>query len=257
MAREIRNDTRERIALECEDTETGAEASRVCLITGAAGLLGSALCKTMHEQYLIAAVCKSKHPPVDSQKIRFVDPLRPEPVQIPRTYVIKADLSDPAQVERIVELTLARFGKVDVLINNAVHWSLGPMVETRGVVEESAKQFEVNTLAPMRLAVALARAFWRDRRSENIAENRNVINISSTSGINVYGDRGQSVYSASKAAMNMLSQHMAVEFKRFGVRVNAVAPTTFPSIVPTERVAEEVLRIDRGDMSGLVVKVES
>ncbi len=55
------------------------------------------------------------------------------------------------------------------------------------------------------------------------------MNISSTAGIYIYPGHGQSIYSASKAALNYLSMHMGDEFSSIGVRVNALAPTSFPS----------------------------
>jgi NAD(P)-dependent dehydrogenase (short-subunit alcohol dehydrogenase family) len=231
--------------------------TRVCLLTGAGGTLGSELSKAMDRRYLVSAICRKRAPKVDSQEIRFVNPLRPATNEKPTTYIIRADLEDEAQIERVVELTLARFGKIDLLINNAVHYSFGAMVATENLLEEASRQFEINTLVPLRLAVTVARMFWRQRRAENLDSNRNVINVSSTSGTTVYPNQGQSVYSASKAALNCLTLHMSHEFARFGVRVNAVSPTTFPHIVSTARVAEEILRIDSGSESGGLIFVEN
>jgi NAD(P)-dependent dehydrogenase (short-subunit alcohol dehydrogenase family) len=82
--------------------------------------------------------------------------------------------------------------------------------------------------------------------------NRNVVNVSSMSGLYVVPDCDQSIYSASKAALNYLTLHMANEFRPLGVRVNASAPTSFPQAVSTQSVAESIVRLDRGNMSGKI-----
>jgi NAD(P)-dependent dehydrogenase (short-subunit alcohol dehydrogenase family) len=91
---------------------------------------------------------------------------------------------------------------------------------------------------------------------ENLARNRNVINISSTAGVYVYPDLGQSVYAATKAALNQLSYHLAAEFWDIGVRVNAIAPDSFPSRVQTGVVLDAIRRTDQGDRTGKVVIVD-
>ena len=83
--------------------------------------------------------------------------------------------------------------------------------------------------------------------------NRNVINVSSVSGLYVTPRLGRSAYSAAKAALNLLTLHMAQEFQEFGVRANACAPTTFPQIVSAESVAHSLRRLDDGRMNGSIV----
>jgi NAD(P)-dependent dehydrogenase (short-subunit alcohol dehydrogenase family) len=111
-------------------------------------------------------------------------------------------------------------------------------------------------MAPIKLATTLARYFWRDRYKENCATNRNVINVSSISGLYVVPDCDQSVYSASKAALNYLTLHMANEFRPIGIRVNAAAPTSFPQAVSTESVADSIVRLDDGNMTGKILVLD-
>jgi NAD(P)-dependent dehydrogenase (short-subunit alcohol dehydrogenase family) len=209
----------------------------------------------MKKPYAVCAVYRSNPPEVDSQEMRQVDPLQPR-AREHNIYVVKADLTKEGQLDRIVELTLARFGKIDVLINNAVLYSMGSMVETQNLLKQATNAFEINTLVPLRLAVQATQMFWRNRRQENINANRNVINVSSISGLKLYEGMGQSVYSASKAALNCLTVHMASEFSDFGVRVNAIAPTNFPGIISTESVVQQILRIDKSTMNGTVMVLD-
>lgn len=58
------------------------------------------------------------------------------------------------------------------------------------------------------------------------------------------------MYSTSKAALNILTRHMASEFERFGIRVNGVAPDTFPHKVETRRVVEAIAQFDSGSATG-------
>ena len=85
--------------------------------------------------------------------------------------------------------------------------------------------------------------------------NRNIVNVSSTSGAYVFA--GQGGYSASKAALNMLTCHMADEFAAIGIRVNAVAPDTFPQRVSTESVCDAIARVDQQPISGRLLLLEA
>jgi len=71
--------------------------------------------------------------------------------------------------------------------------------------------------------------------------------------VRIYSGSGQSVYSASKAALNFLTWHMAEEFRAFGVRVNATAPDAFPRLISTDSVADSIVRLEAGTLSGKVL----
>ena len=174
----------------------------------------------------------------------------------PPVFTIQADLTLAADVDRVVEVALARFGRVDLLVNAAGCSVWAPIVESEALLASMRRQFETNVEAPLRLAAAVATACWRDRRAENLTANRNVVNVSSIAGEQVYPGQGQSVYAASKAALNMLTRHMASEFETFGVRVNATAPNSFPDRVPTGAVVDAIVALDRGDMTGTIATLD-
>jgi NAD(P)-dependent dehydrogenase (short-subunit alcohol dehydrogenase family) len=71
----------------------------------------------------------------------------------------------------------------------------------------------------------------------------------------MYPDLGQSLYGTSKAALNHLTYHLANEFWDLGVRVNSIAPDTFPGRIPTEEVLEAILVLDTSNQTGQVVRL--
>jgi NAD(P)-dependent dehydrogenase (short-subunit alcohol dehydrogenase family) len=234
---------------------------RVCLLTGAGSPLGTAFCRAYVDRYDIVAVCRNRVPDVPSQFERFVDPLAPEAELAEnghRVHVVYADLEQPGQVERVVDLALARFGAVDLLVNNAAYTRLHRpgLIDDAGVMADFDRHFAVNVGLPQRLAGRLAETSWRDDVVANRRRNRNVVNVSSLSASRIYPG-GQAVYAASKAALNQLTRHQAAEFAALGVRANALAPTSFPTLVATERVARGIAQLDAETVSGRVLVVDA
>ncbi|WP_280255863.1 SDR family NAD(P)-dependent oxidoreductase [Nocardia wallacei] len=232
---------------------------RVCLLTGAGGVLGDAFCRAFHTRYDIVAVCRTRTPAAPSQEEWFVDPLEPSkplPENDSRIFVVRADLTREGEVERVVDLALAKFGAVDLLVNNAGHARMQPrgIVDGDAALDQFDPHFALNVGVPLRLSARLAQRCWLHSDADNRARNRNVVNVSSISGSRVYPG-GQAVYAASKAALDQLTRHLAAEFAEFGVRANAIAPNSFPALVPTEQVASAITELDAGAMTGGVYSV--
>ena len=70
-----------------------------------------------------------------------------------------ADLGSDADLNRVVELALARFGCVDVVINAAVHYAFGHIAESPRLLAGLEAQFNLNALVPLKLAAKVARDF--------------------------------------------------------------------------------------------------
>ncbi|WP_227997697.1 SDR family NAD(P)-dependent oxidoreductase [Nocardia australiensis] len=238
---------------------SGESSRRVCLLTGAGGRLGDAFCRGAYTDYDIVAVCRNRVPAAPSQHEWFVDPFEPEkpvPENDSRIFMIRADLSEKGEIERVVDLALARFGRVDLLVNNAASMSLHPrgIVDGDAALDEFDALFSVNVGVPLRLSTRLAQRAWVHAGDENRAHNRNIVNVSSLSGSEVYPG-GQALYAASKAALNHLTRHLATEFAEFGVRANAIAPDAFPASVATEQVVRSIVELDIGTVTGGVFSV--
>ncbi|WP_280186833.1 SDR family NAD(P)-dependent oxidoreductase, partial [Nocardia gipuzkoensis] len=138
---------------------------RVCLLTGASGTLGDAFCQAYYRDYDIVAVCRTRTPAVPSQLEWYVDPLAPEaavPENDARVFVVRSDLTEPGEVERVVDLALARFGRVDLLVNNAAHVRLHPpRGRARANTSSRARLGSVVTLCPMDSRSSPERTFTR------------------------------------------------------------------------------------------------
>jgi NAD(P)-dependent dehydrogenase (short-subunit alcohol dehydrogenase family) len=229
---------------------------KVCLFTGAGGPLGEMFCRMFGASYDIVAVLGRRVPQIVTQHQWWVDPLMPNASLAENrssVYAIQADLMDETDLRRVIEVTLARFERIDVLVNAAAVGVWAPMLDDGRLLESAKQQFETHVILPLRLGSLIADYFWRDREAENRQYNRAVVNISSTAGIYIYPGYGQSIYSASKAALNYLSMHMGDEFSNIGVRVNALAPTSFPSLIPTETAAEGIRRLAESDANGRIL----
>jgi NAD(P)-dependent dehydrogenase (short-subunit alcohol dehydrogenase family) len=232
---------------------------RVCLLTGASGLLGNAFIERYASQYEIVAVYHRNAVRFATQDQKFVDLLAPRrtiDANHRAVYAVRTDLTKQQEVDRLMGEVVGQFGNVDLLINGAVMRSYSPLLKP-GLIDCAEALFQVNVHAPLRLSAGLAQTIWRSDPQANIRNNRNILNISSTAGLSVYPDLGQMLYASSKAAMIHLTYHMASEFWDIGVRVNAIAPNTFPGIVSIERVLDAIAAFDAGSETGEVLTLWS
>ena len=232
---------------------------RLCVITGASGRLGTAFIRRYRTRFRIVAIHNRHGLEFASQNQSFVDPLeRPRSLRENQDpiYAIRADLSREQDIDNICVEVMEQFHEVDLLINAAACGQRNPLLS-----EESLAGAElavgVNVLAPIRLAVGFARHFWQLAVEQNVQRRRNIVNISSTAGIYLYPDTGQAVYSACKAALNFATYHLASEFWDIGVRVNGVAPNSFPAPVPIEAVLEQIVAFDSGTETGRLAVLDA
>jgi NAD(P)-dependent dehydrogenase (short-subunit alcohol dehydrogenase family) len=231
---------------------------RVVLVTGAGGTLGSALCAALRPTADLVAVHRSAPPPVPSQRQHWVDPLEPGselPENAHRVFAVRADLATEGAVERVVEIALAHFGRIDAVVNAIGRPAPGSTLASKAALDGALTVFAVNAVIPARVAATVAREFWRHRPRENRLRNRGVVHVGHHAGLDEH--RGSpAVLSASKAALHALARHQAEEFAAIGVRVNAVAPLAFPARVSVASVVDAVRWVDDSDLTGAVVVID-
>ncbi len=129
---------------------------------------------------------------------------------------VVADVSDRADVERLAAEALARFGRVDILVNNASELGPTPMPYlTDYPIEYFEKVLRTNVVAPFLLTRALI--------GQMLARGTgSIINVSSDAG--VVGYPGWGAYGISKSALDHLTRTWAAELSGTGVRINSVDP---------------------------------
>jgi meso-butanediol dehydrogenase/(S,S)-butanediol dehydrogenase/diacetyl reductase len=139
-----------------------------------------------------------------------------------KALVHPGDVSDEAYVKRLVADTVGRFGKLDVLVNNAAMAIFGP--------------FEQITTADWRkvMGTDLDSVYFASREAlpHLLKTKGTIVNLSSASGLG--GDWGLSAYNAAKGAVTNFTRALALEYGSRGVRINAVAP----SFTSTEATAD-------------------
>jgi len=129
---------------------------------------------------------------------------------------LSLDVTDPAQIVAAVEAAVARFSRIDVLVNNAGYGHLGLFEETRP--EDARVQFDTNVFGLFDMTRAVLPIMRRQRSGH-------VFNISSIGGL-VGGESG-SIYCASKFAVEGFTESVAAEVKPFGIRMTIVEPGFF------------------------------
>ena len=135
-----------------------------------------------------------------------------------RCLSVTADVSEPEDCQRVVDETLAAFGRLDVLVNNAGVGTAVPA--TRETPEEFQQVIEVNLYGSYWMAQACGRV---------MQPGASIINIGSVLGF-TSGGLPQAAYSSSKAAIIGLTRDLAQQWTgRKGIRVNALAPGFFAS----------------------------
>ena len=133
-----------------------------------------------------------------------------------RIALVELDVARETQAPAAIEAAVARFGRIDVLVNNAAYGLLGNFEELSP--QEIEQQFGVNVFGVMHVLRA-ALPVLRQQRAGH------VINISSIAGVT--GFEGAAVYCATKYAIEGLSSSLSLELARFGIHVTTVEPGFF------------------------------
>jgi meso-butanediol dehydrogenase / (S,S)-butanediol dehydrogenase / diacetyl reductase len=130
-----------------------------------------------------------------------------------KVLVHPGDVSDEEYVKRLVEDTITKFGKLDVLVNNAGIATFGPFAQ---ITTEQWRKLMGTDLDAVYFAT-------REALPHLLKTRGSIVNLSSASGLG--GDWGLSAYNAAKGAITNFTRALALEYGSRGVRINAVAPS--------------------------------
>jgi len=185
-------------------------AGRVVLISGAAGGIGSALCKGFLKEGSLVVALVSRSP-------ERLDEIRQwmKENQIPDSQFdhVVVDLRSQDSVKSGVSGVLKKHSKINVLVNNAGYAFEFPFVGTHE--DEIEKVLDINMKGTFRLTQHVLKEMIR-------CQTGSVVTI--TSAVSEAAGRGVSVYASCKAALNRWTEIIAQETAKKGVRVNAIAP---------------------------------
>jgi NADP-dependent 3-hydroxy acid dehydrogenase YdfG len=134
---------------------------------------------------------------------------------------VETDVTDRAQVKRLVDAAVAVHGRIDVIINNAGLMPHSPL--ERGKVDDWDRMIDVN-LKGVLYGIAAALPHMTRQKSGHI------INVSSVAGHKVRP--GSAVYAATKAAVRMLSEGLRQEVKPYNIRTTIISPGAVQSELP-------------------------
>jgi len=194
-------------------------SGKVVAITGAAGGIGQALTRAF-----VAMGAKVGAIDRVEQVKDFARELAREGATIEPAM---ADIGDEAAVDAAFAAVAAALGPVDVLVNNAGISRASNLKKTTGEVFRRDVEDNLNG------AYYCSAAVIPGMQAKNGGA---IVNISSVNGLSTFGDPA---YSAAKAGMISLTRAMAMEYGRFGIRVNAVCPGTVRTPIWQHRVDRE------------------
>jgi len=194
---------------------------RVALITGAARGLGRAAAARLRARGASVAVNVRDPKRVDALARELGD----------GALAMAGDLADPGAPDKVVAAVLDRFGRLDILVNNAAYAHSTRFDDL--TAEEWRRAIEVNMTAPF-LLIKAAAASMKERQYGRI------INISSLAGKTV-STLGGAHYTASKAGLQGLTRAAAKELGRFGITVNAICPGMIDTELTREHATPEQL----------------
>lgn len=180
---------------------------RVAIVTGASRGIGSAIANALVEQGATVVLSSRKQADLDAEAAH-INAKHPD-----RAVAIAAHAGRQEDLERLVDEVMDRFGRIDILVNNAaVNPHFGPIVDAE--LGAWDKTFEVNVRG-MFILTKLVYAASMEKQGGAI------VNIASVGGIRP--GMGLGVYNVTKAAVIMLTRQLARELGS-KVRVNAIAP---------------------------------
>jgi 3-oxoacyl-[acyl-carrier protein] reductase len=194
---------------------------RVAIVTGAARGLGRAAAARLHELGASVAVNVRDRKRAESVARSIGE----------RTLAVPGDVAAPGVPEEIVRATLERFGRIDILVNNA---ALAKSTRFHNLTaEEWRLALEVNMTAPFLLTKAALPAMKAQHYGR-------IINISSSAGRTV-STLGGAHYTASKAGLLGLTRAAAKELGQYGITVNAICPGMIDTELTRENASDELL----------------
>jgi NAD(P)-dependent dehydrogenase (short-subunit alcohol dehydrogenase family) len=189
-------------------------SGRVAIITGGSIGLGRQMAEGLAEMSANLALCARKKERCQqaAEELRLLGV---------KTLALGCDVKNPDQVQAVVDTTVAQFGRIDILINNAgTSWG-APVEEMR--LEHWNKVIETNLTGTFLFSQAAGKVMVPQRRGK-------IINIASVAGLRGAPPEFQAIgYHASKGGVIAFTKDLACKWGIYNIQVNAIAPGWFPT----------------------------
>ncbi|MDX1979636.1 MAG: SDR family oxidoreductase [Bryobacteraceae bacterium] len=199
---------------------------KAALVTGGSRGLGKAMARIYAEAGANIMICSRNEDELRSAASEIGAGL---PV---RVEWMTTDMADRAAVAQLAQATLDRFGRVDVLVNNAGSNVPQPIDEVKD--EDWDRILELNLSSCMRLTRAIVPQMKQRRWGR-------VIHISSVLGLG--GKEGRNAYCSTKSALLGLARASAIDLGPFGITVNCISPGPFLTDLPGKILTDEQKRV--------------
>jgi NAD(P)-dependent dehydrogenase (short-subunit alcohol dehydrogenase family) len=191
---------------------------RVVVVTGASSGLGVQFAESLHAAGASLVLVA-----------RRADRLEALAARLDGAFAVPGDLGEADVPQRVVDAALARFGRIDGLVNNAGITNVAPAL--RETAAEFRHVVEINLVAPFALSQAAALAMRESGGGS-------IVNIASIVGLQAMQPLPEAGYAASKAGLIGLTRELATQWARYDIRVNALAPGGFNSEMTQEAFEE-------------------
>ena len=185
------------------------DVGQVAIVTGSAGGIGEATARALAERGARVAVADVREADAQAAAGRLV-------AEGHDAVAVTVDVGDPRSAMAMVQSVVSRWGRVDVLVNNAGIESSKPFLEIEP--EEYERVMRVNATGVWHCCRAVIPEMLRQGAGC-------IVNVSSVAGQRGGGLLGTAAYATSKGAVIALTKALAREFAGRGIRVNAVAPS--------------------------------
>jgi len=156
------------------------------------------------------------------------------------------DVADWDGSKRLIHTAIEHFGRLDALVNNA------GILRDRTLANMEAEEWDSVIRVHLRGTFAMSRhaaAYWKDMAKSGEKLDARIVNTSSGSGL--YGNPGQSNYGAAKAAIASLTIIASQELLRYGVKVNAIAPTALTRMTDDRPFAQKYKELGEHEFNRL------
>jgi NAD(P)-dependent dehydrogenase (short-subunit alcohol dehydrogenase family) len=191
-------------------------SGRTAIVTGASSGLGGRFARVLAEAGAKVVLAARRRERIEA----LAEELGQE-----RALALPVDVTDGGAVRGLVDGAVDRFGRLDVLVNNA------GITHPQPAEEETVETFDSVLGVNLKAVFACCREAARVMLPQGSGS---IVNIASMLGLVGIGRIPQASYSASKGGVVNLTRELAAQWARRGVRVNAIAPGWFPSEMTTE-----------------------